>query len=124
MQEGPHKEGARCKYHDMCSLYNLDILSPPAQYEMCGRGQPVDSNYEPRPPVPRVPSLPSQTRHSEVCARTCDAYRGYELENVKIDGLEEATLLLYGVYCRVFAADRISIKAADGLLKDMHDLGL
>lgn len=50
--EDEFKPEAKCKYHHCCALYNLDALSPELEIKMCGRGQPVEKNYEPQIPLP------------------------------------------------------------------------
>jgi len=59
-------------------LYNNDALSLALETSMCGRGQPVDSNFKPQ--IPEPPEFrPTKSYASAEPGGTCDAYQFQEL---------------------------------------------
>ena len=75
--EDEFKSEAKCKYHHRCTLYNLDALSLELEKRLCGRGQPVDENYEPQIPLPSE-FKPSDGYYLGPNDAPCDAFRRHE----------------------------------------------
>ena len=76
MAEGEFRESAKCKYHHLCKLYNNGVLTEHMEVEVCGRGKPVDKNFEPQ--IPETSKFFPCEEYAHGAGGTCDSYMRYE----------------------------------------------
>lgn len=72
------KQGAKCKYHHLCDLFNNSVIKSEIEESMCGIGQEVDPDY-----VPKTPKVPDREfkptkRYGFGSGLECDSYTRYK----------------------------------------------
>ena len=76
MPDEKYKPVAKCRYYELCSLYNNDVLKPDIEIKMCGLGRPVNNEYIPE--IPESADFKPSRNYAHGTGGECEAYTRYK----------------------------------------------
>ena len=75
MVEESHKQSAKCRFYQVCAIYNSNILKDEFEIEMCRRGQKPHKRYVPY--IPQHNNIKPLNDHDNFPEGPCPAFQRY-----------------------------------------------